>query len=150
MSSPNAWLCRACLGGCHPCCHVIPSCPGAGIGLPAARHQWPSPLVSCNLQDTAQPAQRRGLLKQNHKEGSSKCHVGTGQGLEQAQRSLAASQCLTCCPGVEPCIPSAAGWAAPRQGRRHGGGLATGRRLQAGFGTGSGSTQTRLSSTAAD
>lgn len=80
MSSPNAWLCRACLGGCHPCCHVIPSCPGAGIGLPAARHQWPSPLVSCNLQDTAQPAQRRGLLKQNHKEGSSKCHVGTGQG----------------------------------------------------------------------
>lgn len=77
---------------------------------------------------------------------------GDRPGLEQAQRSLAASQCLTCCPGpgVEPCIPSAAGWAAPRQGRRHGGGLATGRRLQAGFGTGSGSTQTRLGSTAAD
>lgn len=59
---------------------VIPSCPGAGIGLPAARRQCPSPLISCNLQDTAQPAQSRGLLKQNPKEGSSKCHVGTGQG----------------------------------------------------------------------
>lgn len=100
--------------------------------------QCPSvPFCPHLLQGTPQPAQSRGLLKQSTKEGSSKCHVGTGQGPEQAQRSLAASPLLPW-PRDGALHSSAAGWAAPRQERRHGSGLATGRRLQAGSGTGSG------------
>lgn len=151
MPRPNAGLCRACLGGCHLTWHM---------GCYAAFHSAPLlllvqgpgyvcllpdtsallPLIAWNLQGTPQPAQSRGLLTQSPKERSSKCHVGTGQGPEQAQRSLTASQCLTCCPAprMEPCTPSAAGWAAPGQERRHGGKLTAGRRLQAGSGTGSG------------
>lgn len=121
-ASPNAGLCRACLRGCHPawhlgcraaccCAPLLLLIQGLGWICPLSDTSALLPLISWDLQGTPQPAQSRGLLKKNFKEGNSKLHVGTGEGPAQARRFPAASQRLACFPGsrMEPCIRRAVG-----------------------------------------